>query len=199
MGFQARAPKPIVQREYTDVNFVFGEDWVWQIPTYFTVHEIAKVRQVAYTHAHIFLVQELNSATPVKTMEREPSMISKKEEAAELIIRTFAEQKKSIKIIPDDKLIESVIGRFLANMEENEQSLEVSKEQLDLICLPKNGAPKLSTVFDRADRGMMQDAINFFYTNPNGMTKPKEEPPQQVNDSTKEESISETTTETAAT
>jgi hypothetical protein len=200
MAFTPRPPKEVKQREFTEVQFVYGKDWTWKIPNYFLVSEIARIRQVPYTHAHNFLVAQLNSPTPINGVQREPSMImSKQEEAAELVLRTFAEQKKTTKILPDDKMIASVLDRFLNNIGENEQSYEVSKEQLDLICTPKDGAPKLSTVFDIADRGLMQDAINFFYTNPDGMTNDKEEQPLPVSDSGNEEKISETTTEEVST
>lgn len=186
MAFTPRAPKQIIQREFTDVQFVYGETWTWQIPSYFTVAEQARIKQIPFTHAHNYLKRELNK--PIQEDDRPPSQIvSRQEQAAEMILSTLASQKKGTRIIPDDAMIQSIINRFNKFIGENEWSDAVSKEQLDIICLPKDGAPKLSSVYDRADKELMNDALSFFYSNPLSTMSETEEPTQSLSDSGKEE------------
>jgi hypothetical protein len=183
--FTPRPPKEITQREFTDVQFVFGEQWTWQIPNRFTLSEIARVRQIPITHAHNYLVKELNKALPIED-DTPPSQITRTEEAAaQLILRTLAQQNKQARIIPNDEMINSIKGRFYENLGVNEWSDAVCKEQLDIICLPKDGAPKLSTVADRADKELMNDAINFFYQSLSDSTNEQEKPKRSTNDSGK--------------
>lgn len=186
MSFQSRAPRETKQREYTDVQFVYGENWTWQIPSYFNLGEIAKIRQVPFTHAHNWLIVELNKALPVETSDRPPSQIVKKtaeQEAGELLLATLKNQQSKTKIIPSDDLIDTVINRFDKNIGANQWSDSVCKDQLDLICLPKDGAPSLSSVFDRADKELMQEALRFFYSNPSSLPNPEEEPSLPKSDS----------------
>jgi len=203
MSFQPRAPKPIKQREYTDVQFVAGEQWTWQIPDSFTLSEIARIRQIPYSHAHLWLTRELNKSIAEQADDDTPhSQIVKtqQEQAAGMILRTLAAQNKETRIIPNDDMLKSVMDRFFNNLGVNEWSDRVCLDQLNLICLPKDkNTPKLSTVADRADKELMNDAINFFYLSQKPSTKESEGQESSENASGKKDKSSKKKIDTGTT
>jgi hypothetical protein len=198
MGFTPRAPKPVKQREFTDVQLVAGENWTWQVPDTFTLAEIARIRQVPYDHCHRWLMRELNKPVSDIIDDTPPSQIVRTQEqaASELILRTLAAQNKEARIIPNDEMLKSVINRFYENIGVNQWSDAVCLEQLDLICIPKNGAPKVSSVADRADKELMNDLVNFFYRSQMPSTKEKEKQELSMSDSGKKEKSSKKKTDT---
>ncbi len=198
MSFKPRAPKEIKSRSYTDVQLVYGENWTWQVPDSFTITEVAKIRQVLYDHCHRWLMRELNKPIEKIIDDTPPSQIvkSQQEAAAELVLRTLAAQNKEARIIPNDGLLRSTIDRFSENLGVNEWSDGVCLEQLNLICLPKDGAPKVSTVADRMDKELANDLINFFYLSQRRSTKETEKPEPSTSDSGKKGKNSKGKTDT---
>lgn len=170
MSFTPRAPKAIPTREYVEIELVFGKpEYKWKVPSYFTTSEQSRIKAVPYEHAQRFMTWELNKPLEEYGQESEDdksvqdAFRAGKKAMAEKLIESLT-KKSDVRTIPDDKDIDRVINRFLWPIGQGVLSDNVCKEQLDIICIPATKeTPKVSTVFDEADREAMQDVLNFTY------------------------------------
>lgn len=189
MSYTPKAPKPIIQRTYHEVQFVFGKDWKWTFPSVLNLGEIAKFKQVAYDHCVNYLITQLNAPMPSKEGSDLPDN-SRKEKDAIDAISILLSKAKTDKIIPTDEQIESVSNRFSRSIVGfSEWNDNVIKEQLDTLCKPVGDAPSVSDVWNEegCDREVIEDVLGFFWILVGWKTA-------SPNDSTEEKKSSEETT-----